>query len=113
MRVLPIPVSLLPPKRRRLQIRRSFGDTSFQRVSSFAEANSQNLEIWELRAAAALATNDDNGKEAAEKLTALNALASKDNTVRTVMAALVMNGWLTAPGPPEPGSKTLIRLERQ
>jgi hypothetical protein len=70
---------------------------------SFAEANSQNLEIWELRAAAAIATNDEiAGKEAARKLTALNALASRDNTVRAVMANLVMNGWLAVPGPPQP-----------
>jgi hypothetical protein len=71
--------------------------------SAFAEANSQNMDIWLLRAGAGIATSDEAaGKEAAEKLTALNALASEDHTVRAVMAGLVINGWLATPYPPEP-----------
>ena len=65
----------------------------------FAETH-PSLKIWLLRATAALANNDDvAGKEAASKLISLNALSSKDDLVKQIMAGLFMKGWLSVPTP--------------
>jgi hypothetical protein len=64
--------------------------------SSFAKENTDNLEIWMLRATAAIACNDAGaGKEAAERLVALNAMDSQDQTLRRLMAGLLVKGWLS------------------
>ncbi|MDZ4816192.1 MAG: formylglycine-generating enzyme family protein [Verrucomicrobiota bacterium] len=74
-----------------------------ERSTPFAKEHPQNLNIWMMRAEAALELSKPNtGWEAGQKLKSLGAMKSEDRRVRKVMALLNYKGWLNASQPKRP-----------